>query len=84
MFATIFPKVTDMRISSYDQYGDTIPAADASFGKDFNLIRAVQDVAPGRIDAIGERLADLALERETLENERAILTELVKVVHHGA
>jgi hypothetical protein len=83
MFATIFPKVTDMRIDSYDQYGDPIPAADASFGKDFNLIRAVQDVAPGRIDAIGKRLADLALERETLENERAILTELVKVVQNA-
>jgi hypothetical protein len=79
MFATIFPKVTDMQA----EYDHPSPPADKSFGKDFNLIRAIQDTAPTRIEVINQRLAAIAMERETLENERAILTDLVKVVQHA-
>ena len=50
-----------------------------SFGKDFNLIRAVEEYGPQRIQTIQRDLADLALRQQRLTTELATLERLVAV-----
>lgn len=51
-----------------------------SFGYNFNLIRAVQEYGPQRIDAIGKRLDTMMREADALEQERRLLEQLVAIV----
>lgn len=50
----------------------------ASYGHEFNLIRAVKEFGPERIEAITKRLADLDAEAVRLHEERATLEALVE------
>lgn len=51
-----------------------------SFGYNFNLIRAVQEYGPQRIDAISKRLFDMEKEAIKLREERQTLEALVAIV----
>lgn len=51
-----------------------------SFGKDFNLIRAVQEYGPKRIAAIEKELHTMEARASTLEAERIQLQKLVEAV----
>ncbi len=51
-----------------------------SFGREFNLIRAVSEYGPQRIASITKTLADLEAEMASLREERATLEQLVAVV----
>ena len=51
-----------------------------SFGKEFNLIRAVDEEGNKRIKQIDKRLIELRKEINDLEHERLILCELTDVV----
>lgn len=51
-----------------------------SFGKEFNLIRAVDEEGNKRIKQIDKRLSELQKEILDIQHERLILSELVAVV----
>ncbi len=53
------------------------PDHEESFGKGFNLILAVKEYGPARIEEIGDRLLELSNERQKLEDEMHILMRLV-------
>lgn len=73
-----------------DMFVDSSPLSDdiemtyrdnpQSFGYDFNLIRAVAEYGPTRIDMIEKRLTELQTEMLDLQNERKTLEALVAVV----
>lgn len=51
-----------------------------SFGREFNLIRAVDEYGNKRITDIENRLRELHNEKMALEHERLVLCELTAVV----
>lgn len=51
-----------------------------SWGRDFNLIRAVAEYGPQRIAAINKRLEAIDTEAKSLEDERTTLDALIAVV----
>lgn len=50
-----------------------------SFGNEFNIIRAVQEYGPQRIDAINKRLKHMQVEMEKLQLEHETLQQLISV-----
>jgi uncharacterized membrane protein len=48
-----------------------------SFGKDFNLIRAVAEHAPQRVEQIIEELETLRFRMQQLQDEKETLTRLI-------
>lgn len=52
-----------------------------SFGKDFNLIRAVAEYGPARVDDIEEEIMDLRHRMIQLQDERDTLTRLISALN---
>lgn len=75
---------------SYDNYWDnpeeySMDVADMtsshSFGRDFNIIRAVSEYGPQRVDSIKKELVRMRDQMEKLELEMATLQRLIDVVN---
>jgi hypothetical protein len=52
-------------------------AAHESFGPDFNIVRAVREYGPTRIDAINKELASLEDRKQRLMEEMNILINII-------
>jgi len=68
----------------------TLPAQTSvhphSFGKDFNLIRAVEEYGPRRVESIRQELAQIDARQSALTEEMQTLEQLIAVTkvtgHH--
>ena len=64
---------------------DTIPKTTVdnpmSFGKDFNLILAVAEYGPKRVDEIEEEMEDIRQRMIQLQDERDTLTRLISALN---
>lgn len=71
----------DFNSSTADvSYHPDTPSNPISFGKEFNLIRAVSEYGADRIKLIDRELQSMAEKTKNLSEERAILQKLVDVV----
>ena len=61
---------------------EKVPTEEQSFGREFNLIRAVDEFGNKRITDIDKRLTLLQIEKLALEKERAVLVQLTTVVNN--
>jgi len=88
MFNSIKPKPQAAAYVPYELEGQTIDATGgwpsarkdqnpASYGHDFNLIKAVEDYGPQRIAQINKRLDEITKESERLSTERSTLERLI-------
>lgn len=80
-----------MKLFNVPKPADTLPpveyksepiSEEKSFGREFNLIRAVDEYGNKRIADIDKRMKELDNEKKALEHERLILCELTAVVFH--
>lgn len=71
----------DMRMGEWDTMPTVIIENQMSFGKDFNLIRAVEEHGPLRIEAIDKEVAVLEQKMRALLDEKIVLARLVDAIH---
>jgi hypothetical protein len=64
-----------------DEYATPTPTAvlPQSFGRDFNLIRAVEEYGPQRVASIRQELAQMVKRQATLTEEMQTLEKLIAV-----
>lgn len=77
------PKSRSPKLHIYKEetLSNRTPEADESFGKGFNLVLAVKEHAPRRIDEITERLSELDKERISLASEKDQMLKLLAAVN---
>jgi hypothetical protein len=68
-----------------DEYAAPSPitAQPQSFGNDFNLIRAVEEYGPQRVESIRKELAQMEARHAALTKEMQTLEKLIAVTVHG-
>ena len=68
-----------------DEYATPSPIAakPQSFGNDFNLIRAVEEYGPQRVESIRKELAQMEARHAALTKEMQTLEKLIAVTVHG-
>ena len=68
-----------------DEYVTPSPIAtkQQSFGNDFNLIRAVEEYGPQRVESIRKELAQMEARHAALTKEMQTLEKLIAVTVHG-
>lgn len=71
------PQMPEMELSEWDIIPTIISENPMSFGKDFNLIRAVAEHAPQRVEQIIEELDTLRFRMQQLQDEKETLTRLI-------
>lgn len=79
LFPKNYPGVT-VRVEDVEPTPEPLPANPMSFGNQFNLIRAVAEHGPLRLEQIDKRLAQISAEAEDLEVERRTLEQLIAIV----
>ena len=69
-----------------DEYAirSPIPARAQSFGHDFNLIRAVEEYGPQRVESIRKELASIDARKEVLTKEMHTLERMIAVTYVGS
>ena len=78
---TKYPEVTSTLPDTVNFSTTVAPRNEGeSFGREFNLIRAVAEYGPQRVTEINKRLAAIDAEAKALENERKTLNALIQVV----
>jgi hypothetical protein len=79
------PQVTaylpDISMAEWDAVPNIKYDNPMSFGKDFNLIRAVAEYGPSRVDEIEEEMEDLRKRMIHLTDERNTLTRLIDALN---
>lgn len=81
LFPVKYPEVTSTLPDTVNYTTTVAPRNEnESWGREFNLIRAVAEYGPQRVNEINKRLAAIDAETKALENERKTLNALIQVV----
>lgn len=75
------PYVPEMELGEWDIIPNVVLENPMSFGKDFNLIRAVHEHAPQRVDEIDRELDAMQMRMAQLQTERQTLQRLIQALH---
>jgi uncharacterized protein with gpF-like domain len=69
-----------------DEYATPTPTAalPQSFGNDFNLIRAVEEYGPQRVESIRKELEQMEARKEVLTKEMHTLERMIAVTYVGS
>ena len=88
LFRRIPPKMSPLPspIMHTDEYAAPTPIAVQlqSFGRDFNLIRAVEDYGPQRVATIRKEIAQMEARQTLLTKEMRTLEQLIAVIKPSA